>query len=121
MYAAFVEWLETSNPDDSNEKEFLDKSTYALIYQKRFPHLQTAISKYYFEYNVTKCLKSKLNGRIIMDVLGTDDGRTVGQIMSEIKKKYTTMELIGKTESEIRVIIGDAAAYLAYSTHLMLQ
>lgn len=105
MYAAFVEWLETTNPDESGKKEFLDKSTYALIYQKRFPHLQTAISKYYFEYNVTKCLKSKLNGRIIMDVLGTEDGRTVGQIMSAIKKEFTTMELIGKTESEIRIMI----------------
>jgi hypothetical protein len=31
------------------------------------------------------------------------------------------MELIGKTESEIRVIIGDAAAYLAHQNHLMLQ
>jgi hypothetical protein len=121
MYAAFVEWLETTNPDESGKKEFLDKSTYALIYQEKFPQLQTAISKYYFEYNVTKCLKSKLNGRIIMDTLGTEDGRTVGQIMSAIKKEYTTMELIGKTESEIRVIIGDAAAYLAHQNHLMLQ
>jgi hypothetical protein len=121
MYAAFVEWLETTDPDESGKKEFLDKSTYALIYQKKFSHLQTAISKYYFEYNVTKCLKSKLNGRIIMDVLGIEDGKTVGQIMSAIKKEFTTMELIGKTESEIRVIIGDAAAYLAHQNHLMLQ
>ncbi len=108
MYAAFVEWLETTNPGESGKKEFLDKSTYALIFQNKFPHLREAISKYYFEYNVTKCLKSKLNGRIIMNVLGIDDGKTVGQIMSTIKKDLTTMELIEKTESEIKEIIKNA-------------
>ena len=112
MYKGFVDWLDVKNPDESHKAEFLDKSTYALIYQGKFPHLRDAISKYYFEYNVTKCLKSKLNGRIVMDVLGIEDGKMVGQIMSAIKKEFTTMELLGKTESEIKAIIKDAAAYL---------
>ena len=107
MYKGFVDWLDATNPDEYHKAEFLDKSTYALIYQEKFPHLRDAISKYYFEYNVSKCLKSKLNGRIVMDVLGIEDGRTVGQIMSAIKKEFTTMELLGKTESEIREIIKD--------------
>jgi hypothetical protein len=108
MYKGFVDWLDATNPDESHKAEFLDKSTYALIYQGKFPHLRDAISKYYFEYNVTKCLKSKLNGCIVMDVLGIADGKMVGQIMSAIKKEFTTMELLEETESEIKAIIKDA-------------
>lgn len=99
MYAGFVEWLDIANPPDSADSEFLSKTTYSLIFQEKFPILKEKVAKYYFEYKMTKEVKEKINGKIIVEKYGVTDGPRVGKIMSYLKTKYKPFELLEIRES----------------------
>lgn len=109
MYAGFVEWLETASPPDSADSEFLSKTAYSLIFQEKFPILKEKVAKYYFEYKMTKEVKAKINGKIIVEKYGVTDGPTVGKIMSYLKTKYKPFELLAirnsALDAEIRNLI----------------
>lgn len=99
MYAGFIQWLEDTNPAISENAGFLDKTTYSLIFQDRFPVLRDAIAKYQFEYKITKALKSRFDGRILLEKYGITDGPTIGKIVKSIKSEFTPIQLISMSET----------------------
>jgi len=94
MYMRFIEHV---NSKEWTVKEpFHEKATYALYYQTVFPQLHELFSKYRLEYEISKVVKQKLNGKQVIEWLSLEDtdGPCVGKIMSRMKEIYTPAELL---------------------------
>jgi len=94
MYMRFIEHI--NSKEWATKEPFLEKATYALYYQTMFPMLHKDISKYRLEYEISKVVKQKLNGKQVIEWLDMKeiDGPCVGKIMKRMKEIYTPAELL---------------------------
>lgn len=100
MYMRFIEYLDTVS--DPTKYQFLSKEVYSLVFQDKFPPLKTAIGKYRFEHELQKQYKAKINGKIVAEWLCTTDGPLIGQVMKDIKLRWTPIEAIQLSDDVIR-------------------
>jgi len=94
MYMRFVEYVSDSNKVG---EPFRSKHEYSLIMQCKYPQLQRTVDGFRLLYEVSKVIKEKVNGKLVMEWfnLTEKDGKLVGNIMKEIKNipKYNLLEL----------------------------
>jgi hypothetical protein len=110
MYMRFVEYI--ADKGFSPKKTFLSKENYSLIFQEKFPFLKEAINDYRFEYQKTKIINEKFNGRLIMEKFQEISGIQIGKLMNNIRKEYSRDSLLTLTSSEISDIIQKAYSNL---------
>jgi hypothetical protein len=110
MYMRFVEYI--ADKGFSPKKTFLSKENYSLIFQEKFPFLKEAINDYRFEYQKTKIINEKFNGRLIMEKFQEISGIQIGKLMNNIRKEYSRDSLLALTSSEISDIIQSAYSNL---------
>ncbi len=86
VYAAFVEYLEQNEPP--SKYTFDKRSSYLPQWKERWPKLADEIEKQREKFFITKAIKEKFNGRLVMEWLNISDGPTVGQVVQQTKKEF---------------------------------
>lgn len=103
MYMRFIEYLKHLEESEVPKTyQYLSKEIYSLVFQDKFPPLKTAIGKYRFEHELQKQYKAKINGKIVAEWLCTTDGPLIGQVMKDIKLRWSPIEAIQLSDDVIR-------------------
>ena len=97
----FIEYV-NSNSFKKGEP-FKSKDEYSLLFQLQFLPLRLTVDKYRFEYEITKLLKSKINGKLVMNWLNLTekDGAIIGKIMKEFRDNIGR-EVLHMNEEQIK-------------------
>lgn len=104
MFMKFVEYVEEHNPP-KGKKTLLSKENYSLLTQWRYPELKKRIDNHRFNYYVEKSKNEKINGKLVIEWLDLDvtiDGKLVGQIMSDIRTKYSSLDMLSMSQEELK-------------------
>lgn len=99
MYMRFIEYLAAQ--EVVARQPFRSKEEYSLLMQMHYPHLQKAIDKHRFDYQVKNVIKQKVNGTLVMEWLNTDDGVLVGNVMNFVRR-MTATELMLMSSEDIK-------------------
>lgn len=102
MYMRFIEYVNASYWKPA-AFTFKSKEEYSLLFQLRFLSLRLNVDKYRFEYEISKLLKSKINGKLVMEWLDLTekDGAIVGKIMKEFRDNIG-QEVLHMNEEQIK-------------------
>ena len=104
VYKGFVEWLEKNswkyNRHVSQRREY-----YIYDWSERFPELKQAIKRNKVRYLLDKGFKEKVNGYKVMELLGISDGKEVGRVMGELRKRHTKEEYVNMSKEKVDELI----------------
>jgi len=104
MYAGFIEWLE-QNSWKYNRYVFQRREYYLPMWVIQFPNLKPSIEHHKVEYEQNKKFKNKLNGELVMELLGISNGKEVGRVISEMKRMYSKQKYISMPQEVINNLI----------------
>lgn len=104
MYAGFIEWIE-ENKWKYNKYVFQRREYYLPMWAEHFPQIKPSLKHHKNEYELNKKFKSKLNGEIIMEVLGISNGKEVGRVMAEMKRMFSKQKYISMPQEKINELI----------------
>jgi hypothetical protein len=104
MYAGFIEWLE-KNSWKYNRHVFQRREYYLPMWAEQFPQLKPSLKHHKDEYEQNKKFKSKLNGELVMELLGISNGKEVGRVISEMKRMYSKQKYISMPQDVINNLI----------------
>ena len=104
MYAGFIEWLE-KNSWKYNRHVFQRREYYLPMWAEQFPQLKPSLKHHKEEYEQNKKFKSKLNGELVMELLGISNGKEVGRVISEMKRMYSKQKYISMPQEVINNLI----------------
>lgn len=107
MYANFVEWVAV-NGWKYNKFEFQRREYYLPIWAAEFPVLKEKIKLNKERFLKNELLKQKLNGHLVMDLCDIKDGKVVGKVISIVRDKLSTQEIIDSPQEKINEIILDS-------------
>ncbi len=104
MYAGFIEWL-GQNSWKYNRYVFERREYYLPMWAAQFPQLKPSLKHHKVEYEQNKKFKSKLNGELVMELLGISNGKEVGRVISEMKRMYSKEKYISMPQEVINNLI----------------
>jgi len=101
MYMRFIEYV--NNNSFPKGEPFKSKEEYSLLFQLQFLPLRLTVDKHRFENEISKLLKSKINGKLLMEWLNLTekDGATIGKIMKEFRDNIGR-EVLHMNEEQIK-------------------
>jgi hypothetical protein len=101
MYMRFIEYVNTNSFPKG--ESFRSREEYSLLYQLRYPRFRESVDYYRFENEISKLLKSKINGKLLMEWLNLTekDGAVVGKIMKEFRDNIGR-EVLFMNEEQIK-------------------
>lgn len=101
MYMRFIEYVNSHSFQKG--ESFRSKDEYSVIFQLKFPRFREHVDHYRFEHTINELVKSKINGKLVMEWLNLTekDGVIVGKIMKEFRDNIRR-EVLTMTEDEIK-------------------
>lgn len=103
MYMRFIEYLKDKTFE--GKEKILDKDTYSILYQLRFPYLAQQVAKYRLFHDMQKVIKAKFNGKLVCEWVGTEDGPTIGKLVRAVKEQYTNEMLLVTDQAKIQQFV----------------
>lgn len=108
VHNQFVKWLEEHRGEYTDEFQFaVDKSFYLPMINDFFPEamIEQRIAEELLATESKRMLADKINGRVVMRVLGISGSPIVGKIVSSIKDSYADGWLMSLSDEALEKLI----------------